>query len=71
MEASWRSRPPVLQPLARAGEDWMEPRWEGEQWPPQGLAGRQTLVGEGGRSQEPSRAGSLEELEKTRERILL
>ena len=52
MEASWRSRPPVLQPLARAGEDWMEPRWEGEQWPPQGLAGRQTLVGEGGRSQE-------------------
>ena len=30
----------------------MEPRWEGEQWPPQGLAGRQTLVGEGGRSQE-------------------
>ena len=26
---------------------------------------------EGGRSQEPSRAGSLEELEKTRERILL
>ena len=26
---------------------------------------------EGGRTQEPSRAGSLEELEKTRERILL